>query len=103
MSNNMPSNSTLNRRDRPVPHQILCLLRVMRHCCMMEHMNTPTDKLIGTAEAARILGKSHRTIHRLVNDGDLPVAITAPGGRVGTFLFMRSDVERLAHSQQRTA
>lgn len=51
--------------------------------------------LIGTAEASRILGKSHRTIHRMVADGRLPVALTAPGGFVGAFMFDRADVEAL--------
>lgn len=55
-----------------------------------------TPDLIGTAEAARILKKSHRTIHRLVVDGKLVPAITAPGGQNGVFLFERADVEALA-------
>lgn len=55
-----------------------------------------TEDLIGTAEAARILGRSHRTVHRMVRDGGLTPAITAPGGHHGTFLFRRSDVEKLA-------
>lgn len=58
----------------------------------------PTEEpLIGTAEAARILGGvSHRTVHRLVESGDLTPAMTAPGGPSGAFLFNRADVERLA-------
>lgn len=52
--------------------------------------------LIGTAEAARILDKSHRTIHRLVKSGDLIPAMTAPGGPSGVFLFRKADVEALA-------
>lgn len=55
-----------------------------------------TDNLIGTAEAARILSKSHRTIHRLVESGQLVPALTAPGGFKGAFLFNRADVERIA-------
>ena len=54
------------------------------------------DQLIGTAEAARILEKSPRTVHRLVETGELTPAMTAPGGRAGAFLFNRSDIERLA-------
>lgn len=59
---------------------------------------TPTEQpeLIGTAEAARVLGKSHRTVHRLVKSGDLEPAMTAPGGPAGVFLFRRADVERIA-------
>ena len=61
----------------------------------------PTNEqpeLIGSAEAARILGKSPRTVHRLVEAGNLTPAMTAPGGRAGAFLFRRSDVEALAKS-----
>lgn len=56
-------------------------------------MNT-TD-LIGTADAAAILGKSPRTVHRLVESGDLVPAMVAPGGFAGAFLFHRSDIEAL--------
>lgn len=59
-------------------------------------MSTDTTNLIGTAEAAQLLGKSHRTIHRLVKSGALTPALTAPGGPKGSFLFARADVERLA-------
>lgn len=55
-----------------------------------------TEDLIGTAEAARILGRSHRTVHRMVRDGGLTPAITAPGGPSGAFLFRRADVEKIA-------
>ena len=58
-------------------------------------MPTPPD-LIGTTEAARILGKSPRTVHRLVAAGRLTPAITAPGGFAGAYLFDRRDVEALA-------
>jgi len=58
-------------------------------------MPTETDALIGTAEAARILGKSPRTVHRLVDSGRLVPAIVAPGGYAGSYLFRREDVEAL--------
>ena len=70
-----------------------------RHAPMVhdEAMPHTEEPLIGTAEAARILGGvSHRTVHRLVESGDLTPAMTAPGGRAGAFLFDRADVERLA-------
>lgn len=57
--------------------------------------------LIGSTEAAHILGKSPRTVHRLVASGDLVPATTAPGGFAGTFLFARSDVEALAATEPR--
>lgn len=62
----------------------------------MPHDEAMPHDLIGSAEAARLLGRSPRTIHRLVESGDLVPALTAPGGFKGTFLFNRSDVERLA-------
>jgi len=59
-----------------------------------------TTDLIGTAEAARIIGKSHRTVHRLVEDGTLTPAHIASGGPAGIFLFNRADVEAVAERQQ---
>jgi len=53
-------------------------------------------ELIGTAEAARLLFCSHRTVHRMVKAGELTPAHVAPGGPAGIFLFNRSDVEALA-------
>ncbi len=55
----------------------------------------PNENLIGTAEAAKILDKSHRTVHRLVESGALSPAFTAPGGFKGAFLFRRSDIEAI--------
>ena len=57
----------------------------------MEH-----DELIGTAEAARLLGKSPRTVHRMVRSKALTPALVAPGGNAGVWLFRRADVQRLA-------
>jgi hypothetical protein len=62
-------------------------------------MESPPD-LIGTAEAARILKKSHRTVHRLVESGDLVPVLTAPGGFAGAFLFSRDDVEALVDERE---
>ena len=57
-------------------------------------MTSPAD-LIGSAEAARILGRSPRTVHRLVTSGALvPVTVT-PAGPHGAYLFRRADVEAL--------
>jgi excisionase family DNA binding protein len=52
--------------------------------------------LIGTAEVARVLGKSTRTVHRMVADGRLTPTMIAPGGYVGTWLFDRAEIEALA-------
>lgn len=65
-------------------------------------MEPPTN-LIGTAEVARLLGKSHRTVHRLVESGDLVPVLTAPGGFKGAFLFSREDVEKLVSGQTEAA
>ena len=54
------------------------------------------NALIGSSEAARLLGKSPRTIHRLVESGDLVPELITPGGAHGAFLFKRDDVEALA-------
>ena len=64
----------------------------------MLHMHEATESLIGSAEAARILGKSPRTIHRLVKSGDLTPVYTAPGGQHGSYLFERGTVEQLAQT-----
>lgn len=53
------------------------------------------EDLIGTTEAARILGRSPRTVHRLVQAGELVPAYTAPGGPHGTYLFRLADLEAL--------
>lgn len=73
-------------------------LRVVRHLWHDDVM-AHTEDLIGTAEAARILGRSHRTVHRMVRDGDLTPAIKAPGGPAGAFLFHRADVEKLIRAE----
>lgn len=70
----------------------------MRHCGMVCFMST-TDELIGSAETARMLGKSPRTVHRMVEAGTLVPAVTAPGGFAGTFLFRRADVEALIEAK----
>ena len=58
--------------------------------------------LIGTAEAARLLGKSPRTVHRMVAAKTLTPAIVAPGGNCGSYLFERRAIEQIA-AERRTA
>lgn len=65
-------------------------------------MESP-DNLIGTAEAAQILRKSHRTVHRLVEAGALTPVLTAPGGFKGAYLFSRADVEALVAARDEKA
>jgi predicted site-specific integrase-resolvase len=55
----------------------------------------PHDELIGTAEAAGILGKSLPTVKRYAMAGRLPVAVKMKGD-TGAYLFERADVDRLA-------
>jgi excisionase family DNA binding protein len=50
--------------------------------------------LIGTADAAEILGVSSRTVKRLARAGELPYTIKMPGD-TGAYLFLRRDVERI--------
>lgn len=53
------------------------------------------DDLIGSAEAAEILGKDQATISRWVANGTLKPATKLPG-LSGAFLFHRTDIETLA-------
>lgn len=51
--------------------------------------------LVGTAEAAKMLGRSPRYIQRLAEKGKLPVAVKMPG-QSGAYLFDRALVATLA-------
>lgn len=55
--------------------------------------------LIGTADAAEILGVSVRTVKRLAKIGELRHAMKM-GGDTGAYLFLRGDVERLRDERQ---
>lgn len=57
-------------------------------------MPTETPPLLTAPEAARILGKSVRTVHRMALAGTLPAAHKLPGP-TGAFLFDPADVEAL--------
>jgi excisionase family DNA binding protein len=59
-------------------------------------MTTTPQTLIGTAEVARLLHRSPRTIHRMVKAGELTPVMTAPGGFAGAYLFDRAEIEALA-------
>lgn len=52
------------------------------------------DDLLTSPQAGTLLGKSARTIQRMADAGDLPVAQKLPGPN-GAYLFRRSDVEAL--------
>jgi Helix-turn-helix domain len=66
-------------------------------------MNSLPPDLIGSADAARLLGKSPRTVHRMVTAGILNPAMTAPGGFKGAYLFNRADVEALSTEREPAA
>lgn len=52
-------------------------------------------ELLTSPEAGRILGKSARTIQRMADAGEIPVAQKLPGPN-GAYLFRREDLEALA-------
>lgn len=52
------------------------------------------DDLIGTAEAARILGYSQRKVQREATTGAIPIVKKLDVQRAN--LFRRSDIERIA-------
>ena len=54
-----------------------------------------TTELLSSPQVAAILGKSARTVHRLVESGELIPALKAPGGPNGAYLFNPADVEAL--------
>lgn len=58
----------------------------------------PTDELITTAQAGRLIGKSARTVIRLGESGALPIAHKLPGPN-GAFLFHLTDVEALVRER----
>ena len=60
------------------------------------------NDLIGTAQAARILGKQPRTVQRMVAAGVLTPVTTLPG-KTGAHLFSREDVERVKAEREAAA
>lgn len=57
------------------------------------------SKLIGSVEAAKILGVDPSTITRWVEKKRLTPADRWPHGRYGAFLFSRAQVEQLAEDR----
>ena len=55
----------------------------------------PPD-IVGTGEAAELLGVDRRTVIRWAHEGTLPIAAQLRKA----FLYWRSDVERLAEQQR---
>lgn len=59
-------------------------------------MRTDQDELIGTEQAAPVLGKSSRTVRRRCEDGTLPAIRLSAG-----YVLRRADVAALAASRDR--
>lgn len=53
-----------------------------------------TGDLVSTAEAAKMLGKSIRTVHRMAQDGRIPAVKLGAG--TSSWVFDRADVEAAA-------
>lgn len=64
----------------------------------MTQNQPPDDDLVTTQQAAEIVGKHIRTIHRFVADGTLVPAVKVPG-QTGAYLFRRADVTALPTKQ----
>lgn len=62
----------------------------------------PEPDLVGTVEAAEILGVSLATIKRLASKGDLPHVVKMRGG-TGAYLFDRAVVEDRRQQQLEAA
>jgi phage terminase Nu1 subunit (DNA packaging protein) len=59
-------------------------------------------KIIGSEEAARILGKSPRTVQRLANTGEIPVIMRNIGRRT-EYAFDAAVIEEIAHKEEDNA
>lgn len=58
------------------------------------------NTLIGSAEAAKLLGMSSTTFNRRVLAGDVPALQKLPGSK-GAWVFDRETIERLAAEEVR--
>lgn len=61
-------------------------------------MHMPTNDLIGSLEAADILGVSRNRFNRWCARGEVPIHFTAPS-KVGARLFRRADIQTLAEKR----
>jgi predicted DNA-binding transcriptional regulator AlpA len=61
-----------------------------------------SEDLLTSPQTALELGVSIRTVHRLADDGVLPLVHKLPGPH-GAFLFHRSDVEALRAEREGSA
>lgn len=61
-----------------------------------------SDELLTSTQSGQILGKSGRTVVRMVERGHLTPAGKLPGDN-GAYLFRRRDIERLAAKREKAA
>ena len=66
------------------------------HMSYGRHM--PADALLTSPQAGALLGKSARTVQRMAENGDLPVAQKLDGPN-GAYLFRRADIEAACDTQ----
>ena len=57
--------------------------------------------LVGTAEAAEMLGVSARTVKRYAKAGHPLLVVTKMNGDTGAYVFQRADIERLAATRNK--
>jgi predicted site-specific integrase-resolvase len=62
----------------------------------------PSNDLIGSLEAALILGVNRATFNKWCAAGDVPIRVTAPS-KVGARLFRREDIEALVKQRDLAA
>ena len=60
------------------------------------------DELLTSPQAGLILGKSARTVARMAEAGEIPVALKLPGPN-GAWLYRRADVQALLDEQKAAA
>ena len=71
------------------------LLTFLFPCWQPVHMHKPTGRTLTTAEVAELLGITSSAVVKAVSAGRIKPTRKLPG-RTGTYMFRRSDVERLA-------
>lgn len=66
----------------------------MRHSALMPKKSDP-DQLLTATQVGSLIGRSGRTVIRLSEAGEIPVAAKLPGPN-GAHLFRHADAEKLA-------
>lgn len=64
------------------------------HSTNRESIPVQRDDLLTSTQAGALIGKSGRTVIRLMEAGQITPVAKLPGSK-GAFLFRRADVERL--------